>query len=255
MSYTQRIQRPLIWYLNPWTDASDTLNLRTGNPYLNPELNHAVELAHSINTEKGLSINSSFYWRYTDNAIEYLSSINEEGVTLMMPENIAQRKTYGVNLNLSGQLNKNWNMNGGTDIRYIDVENPAQDLRSNGITWNMNLNTTYKLPKSYSVQLNGNYGSGWISLQNRNSGWLWYGLAAKKEFWDNKASVTLAVNNPFSNSFAQTGKRSDTTFISESESKIFNRSARLSFEWRFGQMSSEGGKRGKKIKNDDAAGR
>jgi hypothetical protein len=30
------------------------------------------------------------------------------------------------------------------------------------------------------------------------------------------------------------------------------RSARITFEWRFGQMNGDGGKKGKKIKNDDS---
>ena len=255
MSYTQRIQRPLIWYLNPWVDASDTLNLRTGNPYLDPELNHAVELGYSLNTDKGLSVNSALYWRYTDNAIEYVTTVNQEGISLSLPENMAQRKTYGWNLNLAGQINKNWRMNGGADLRYLDLKSPGQNLQNDGLVWSLNLNTTYKLPKNYSLQANGNHGSGWINLQGSNSGWRWYSIAAKREFWDNKASLTLGVNNPFSKGFRQTGHRSDPTFVSEDESFIYNRSARLSFEWRFGQMSNDRGKRSKKISNDDKAGR
>jgi outer membrane receptor protein involved in Fe transport len=255
LNYNQRIQRPLIWYLNPWVDASDTLNLRTGNPKLDPELNHGLELSHSVNTEKGISLNSALYWRYTDNAIEYLTSVNEDGVSMSSPQNIAQRKSYGLNLNLSGQPNKNWNLNGGTNIRYIDVESPAQNLRNSGFVWGMNLNSTYKLPKDYSLQAFGNYSSGWINLQNTNSGWYWYGFAAKREFWDKKANLSLSVNNIFSDSFRQTGQQADPTFTSEFTSLNFNRSARLTFEWRFGQMNSDGGKRSKKISNDDKAGR
>ncbi len=40
-SYTQRITRPLIWFLNPWVNRSDPKNISTGNPTLRPELNHA----------------------------------------------------------------------------------------------------------------------------------------------------------------------------------------------------------------------
>ncbi|WP_299990771.1 outer membrane beta-barrel family protein [uncultured Pontibacter sp.] len=254
-SYTQRIQRPLIWYLNPWVDASDTLNLRTGNPYLDPELNHAVELGHSMSTDKGLNINTALYWRYTDNAIEYLSQVDENGVSILSPQNVAQRKIYGVNLNLSGQLNKNWNMSGGSDLRYLDVESPARNLSNSGLVWSMNMNTTYKLPKDYSFQAYGNYSSGWLNLQSSNSGWHWYGFAAKREFLDKKASVTLGVNNPFNRSIKQIGQRNDPTFAYESRSFNFNRSVRLSFEWRFGQMNTNGGKRSKKINNDDKGGR
>lgn len=160
VSYTQRIQRPLIWYLNPWVNASDTLNLSTGNPYLDPELNHAVELAHNLNTDKGFSFNTALYWRYTDNAIEYLSTVNAEGVSTSMPQNIARRKNYGMNINMSGQLTKNWNLNSGADLRYVDLKSPAMNMSNDGLVLNLNMNSTYKLPKNYSVQAFGSVGTG-----------------------------------------------------------------------------------------------
>jgi outer membrane receptor protein involved in Fe transport len=168
-SYTQRIQRPLIWYLNPWRNESDPNNIVTGNPFLDPELSHATELSHSVSTEKGVSINSSLYWRYTGNAIEYLATVDAAGVSLTRPQNIAGRRAFGLNLNLSGQANKNWNLNGGGDLQYVDLTSPALNQRNHGLVWSLNLNSTYKLPKDYTLQVNGNYNSGWISLQGTNT--------------------------------------------------------------------------------------
>jgi ferric enterobactin receptor len=58
-SYTQRITRPMIWYLNPWVNQSDPKNLVTGNPDLKPELNHAAEMGLSLAGPKGLSVNTA----------------------------------------------------------------------------------------------------------------------------------------------------------------------------------------------------
>jgi outer membrane receptor protein involved in Fe transport len=254
-SYTQRIQRPQIWYLNPWLNASDPKNMYTGNPYLNPELSHATELSHGVSTKSGLSINTAFYWRLTDNAIEYLSKVDSAGISLSKPQNIAKRKAYGMNLNLAGQPNKNWNVNGGGDIRYVDLNSPGLNQRNTGFVWSINVNSTYKLSNNYSLQANGNFNSGWINLQGTNTGFYWYGFSAKKEFWDKKASLNLGVNNPFNRSVHQKGDRSAPTFTSETRSFFVNRSVRLTFEWRFGQMNMDGGKQSKKIRNDDASGR
>ncbi|GAB3642013.1 TonB-dependent receptor [Spirosoma arcticum] len=251
VSYTQRISRPLIWYLNPWVNAADPQNIRTGNPFLNAELSHTTELAHSLTTKKGVSINSSVYWRQTNNAIEYLSTVDAAGVSTAKPQNIGRRANYGLNLNGSGQPNKDWNLSAGGDLRYMDLRSPATNLRNSGWIWSVNLNTTYKLPKNYTVQANGNYGSGWINLQGRFSGWYWYGISAKREFWDKKASLTLGVNSPFNRGVRQTGREQATTFVSDIQSLNVTRSARLTFEWRFGQMNNGGGKQSKKINNDD----
>lgn len=255
-SYTQRIQRPLIWFLNPWRNESDSLNVFTGNPYLDPELNHAVELSHSVTTKKGVSVNSAFYWRFTDNAIEYLATVEPNGVSVMSPRNIAQRATYGVNLNASGQLSKDWTFNGGADVRYQELSSPALGQRNGGLIGRFNLNTTYKFPKDITMQADGNYDTGWISLQGRGTGFYWYNFSAKREFWSKKASLTLGVSNPFSRGVRQTFRQSAPTFTNESRNFFVTRNVRLAFEWRFGQMTAGGsGKQSKKINNDDKGGR
>lgn len=253
-SYTQRIQRPQLWFLNPWVNASDPRNLQTGNPYLNPELNHAVELGHSVTTKAGLSINSAFYFRLTNNAIEYIRTVDEAGISLSKPQNIAKRMAYGLNTNLSGQANKNWTLNGGVDLRYVDLTSPALNQRNSGLVGNVNFSSTYKLPHDYTFQANANINSGWIMLQGSGSSFYWYGFALKRELMAKKASLTLGVNNPFNRGVSQTNRQAGASFDSETRSFFVSRSVRLAFEWRFGQMSS-GGKQSKKVQNDDAGGR
>lgn len=250
VSYTQRITRPMIWVLNPWVNINDPKNIQTGNPYLNPELSHAVELVHSVSTAKGTSINTSLYYRGTNNAIEYLQTVNDDGVSLIKPQNIGVRKAYGVNVNISGKPAKNLDLNGGADIRYVDLSSPSTNQSNNGIVWNTNLNSTYKIGKNYTIQANGSFGSGWISLQGTNSGFYWYGFSGKRTFIKEKASISLTASNPFNKGIYQTGKQSGSTFTSESNSFYYNRQVRVSFEWKFGQMSA-GGKQSKRITNDD----
>lgn len=252
VSYTQRITRPLIWYLNPWLNQSDPKNITTGNPDLEPELNHATELSFSTRTPKGTSINSTLYWRLTDNAIEYISRVNASGVSLSRPENIAHRTAYGMNTNVTAQPLKGWSLNGSADVRYMDIYSKALQQQKNGIVWNTNLNTTYKLPRDFTLQANGGVGSGWINLQRTTTThWYWYGLSAKRQFLEKKATLTLSVNNPFARGVVQKSIESSSTYQTESQNFFVNRSVRLTFEWRFGQMSTGSGKQGKKIKNDD----
>ncbi|MVM34089.1 TonB-dependent receptor [Spirosoma sp. HMF4905] len=255
ISYTQRIQRPMIWSLNPWLNQSDPKNIQTGNPYLNPELSHATELSYNVSTKKGLSVNSALYWRLTNNAIDYISTVDAAGISTSKPQNIAQRKAMGLNVNLSSQPVKNWNLNGGGDIRYVDLFSPALNQGNSGLVWSVNMNTSYKLAQNYTLQANGNYSSGWISLQGTNTGFYWHSISAKREFMNKQASLTLGLNNPFIRGVSQTNRQSAPTFESESTYYFIRRSVRLTFEWRFGQMNAGGGKKGKKISNDDKDGR
>jgi len=251
VSYTQRIQRPMVWYLNPWINQSDPKNIQTGNPLLNPELSHATELAYSLSAKNGLSLNTALYWRLTNNAIEYLATVDAAGISITKPQNIGQRKAYGMNVNVSSQPTKSWTLNGGGDLRYVDLSSPALKQGNSGLVWNLNLNTSYKLPHNYTLQANGNYNSGWISLQGTNTGFYWHSISAKHDILNKQASLTLGLNNPFYRGIAQTSRQSAPTFESESHFYMIRRSVRLTFEWRFGQMSTGGSKKGKKISNDD----
>jgi len=253
-SYTQRIQRPQLWFLNPWVNASDPRNLQTGNPYLDPELNHAVELGHSVTTKSNLSVNTAFYWRMTNNAIEYVRTVDEAGVALSKPQNIARRIAYGMNMNLSGQATKTWTLNGGLDVRYVDLNSPMLNQRNSGLVGNANISSTYKMPHNYTFQANGNFNSGWVNLQGKGTSFYWYGFALKREMMNKKASLTLGVNNPFNRGVSQRLRQSAPTFESDTRFFFVSRSARLAFEWRFGQMSS-GGKQSRKVQNDDAGSR
>lgn len=255
VSYTQRIQRPMVWYLNPWLNQSDPKNIQTGNPYLDPELSHATELSYNVSTKKGLSLNTALYWRFTNNAIEYLATVDASGTSLTTPQNIAQRKAYGLNTNITSQPTKNWSLNGGVDLRYVDLRSPALNQGNSGIVWSTNLNTSYKLPNNYTIQANGNFNSGWISLQGQYTGFYWHSISAKREFMNKQASLTLGLNNPFYQRVYQTNRQSAPTFESQTNYAFFRRSVRLTFEWRFGQMNTGGGKKGKKISNDDKDGR
>lgn len=255
ISYTQRIQRPQIWSLNPWINQSDPKNIMTGNPGLNPELSHSTELAHSLTTKKGLSLNSALYWRQTNNAIEYLSSVDATGIATTSPQNIGRRATYGLNINLSGDVVKDLNLNVGTEIQYLDLRSPALGQQNTGWVSSLNANVTYKASKLTTFQLNSYFSTGWISLQSQQSGWQFYQVSAKQEFWDKKASLTLRVTNPLARDVRITATQQAPTFTAQGTSYIVNRQVQLAFEWQFGQMKSGTSKQSKKISNDDRSGR
>lgn len=253
VSYTQRISRPLIWFLNPFKNYSDPKNVQTGNPYLNPELTHATELSYSTFGKNGASFNAALFWRQTNNSIEWLSTVDAQGVALSAPQNIGRNASYGANTNLSLQPNKNFNISVNADLTYVNLTSVALNQQTSGWVWSTGPNASYKLPKDWTIQASGYVGSGWISLQSRNSGWYYYGLSAKKEMMDKKLTLTLNLNNPFNRSVRITGNQFAPSYVAQNTSAFVNRSVRLTLSYKFGQMSA-GGKQSRKISNDDSKG-
>jgi ferric enterobactin receptor len=250
-SYTQRIQRPMIGYLNPWRNESDPKNISTGNPLLEPELTHGTELSHSLTTSGGWSFFSGLYWRFANNAIEALATVDSSGVSFRQPLNIARRVSYGFHFNCSGQAGPNWYFNFGGDVRHAELYSHASSQSNAGEVGTAYLTTSYTLPRNFTLEATGNYVSARVNIQGTDSYFYWYGFSVKKELWNKKASLTLVVNNPFERGVIQRGEQSASTFSTLSRYMTINRSARIDFNWRFGQTKGSGNKQSRKIKNSD----
>ena len=251
-SYTQRITRPQVGYLNPYVNFSNPQNLVTGNPALDAELAHLSELAYSTFIGKKIFLNTAVYHRQTNNAIEYVFSVNEAGVSISRPLNIARRSISGFQVNTNVQPIRNMTVSGGGALQWIDAYSSALLQGNKGLVWNFTTNLSYRFAKGVIVQANGNYNSGRIILQGRSSGLYGYSVSARKELWNKKASLTLSANTPFNRVVRQENLRDAPTFTSYGYSANVTRSVLATFYWQFGQNTSNS-RQSKKINNDDKA--
>ncbi|WP_233636097.1 TonB-dependent receptor domain-containing protein [Hymenobacter setariae] len=263
-AYSRRITRPFIDYLNPFVDRSDRQNLSFGNPYLSPELTDAYELSYNTNF-KSNSINISASVRHTGNAIEsvrFLTTnpsaplpagvVPDPSVTAQTFQNVAANTFYQLNFYGSFKPLENWDLSGGPDVQYIVRRSPALNTNRQGLTAGLNLNTSYKLKKGFSLQ-----GFVYASLpspdiQGRGSANLYYQMGAKKTFLKEKADLVLNFGSPFNNYWPYRNTVSTALFEERSEFRAYQRSFRLSFSYRFGQAQQ--GKQRKQISNDDTKG-
>ncbi|MBH8568144.1 TonB-dependent receptor [Microvirga sp. STS02] len=251
-AYSRRITRPYIDYLNPFIDRSDPKNLVYGNPGLNPELTDSYELSFNTNGKAG-SLNVAASMRRTGNAIESIRlGPDANGVTRQTYANVASNAYYQLNFYGSAKPAKGWDISGGPDIQYIVRRSPSLGIERRGFTASLNFNTSYKLPKKFTLQgfMFGSLPS--PDLQGRGSANLYYQVGAKKTFLNDKADLVLNFAAPFNDYWLYRNTTDTPTFSETNRNYAYQRSFRLSFNYRFGQAQQT--KQRKSISNDDVKG-
>lgn len=234
INYTERIRRPEIWDLNPYINASDPKNITYGNPHLRPEITRTIEFGYTYSATSGLSINNSLFLNSNKNGIEYLSIVDSLGISRTNPQNIAAIKRMGLNTNIYMPINENWIVGGDIEIYHVWFDSKALLVKNDGTIYSIGINSSYDLPVDFTVQLSGDYNNGLIFLQGKSSFYYTYRFSIEKELFNNKASLTVNVNNPFRRNQQQRTHLNATSFYSKTSDRHYDRSFTVTFSWRFG---------------------
>ena len=262
LGYNMRIQRPGIWYLNPYLNNIDPQRISQGNPNLDSEKSNNVNFNFSKFAQK-FSINASVSYTFVNNAIErYTVIANFPDSDPLSQYNGASYSTYG-NIGKRQQvglfLYGSWNpvplfrlyMNGGFDYTNIDSKS-ALGLTKDGVAGRVFAGTQFNLPKDFRINLNGGYFSPWVQLQGKQSPFYFAGLNVSKDFLKKKLSVSLGAQNPFWKTMKMESTTTGEGFVDRSTTWRHAREFRLSVSYRFGTMKGQIKKVRRGINNDDS---
>lgn len=252
LSYTQRIQRPQFYYLNPYVNQADSKNQYGGNPYLKPELTHSIEANYSVSI-KQTSFNASFFLRQTNNAIESINTVDSSGVLKQIFQNVAQNSAYGLNLSANTKIIKQWSVNGSLNVFYNVLE--SEELKTRNADWmyRINLNSSIDFGKGIKAQLFGFYNSARVNLQGKYGGFGFYNMVLQKEVLKKKGTIGFGYDNPFNRRIKWRNDFVGPNFVQIQDVAMYRRGWRINLKYEFGQMTS-GPRQKKRISNDDKKG-
>jgi outer membrane receptor protein involved in Fe transport len=252
-SYSRRLQRPSLWYMNPYVLNEDPRNISYGNPYLNPEFTHSLELG--ISRFKG-GKNLSFTLQYgnTLDVINNLTTINSAtGVTTSSYQNLGTTQRLALIFSISGDWKQKFQYSANGTIAHFDMRGSSgtTPYANTGNVANGYLNLTYTINKKWKLSTWGNIGSPRINLQGRNSPWWNYQFSFNRSFLkDHALRLGLNMDNAFHKERVWVNTVNDPAFTTISNSYQPARAIRLSVNYRFGKLK-ENVSRKKGVKNDD----
>lgn len=159
MSYSRRINRPGSRSLNPFPIYSDPLNLRQGNPSLQPEYINSYEVGYEKFWNK-ISLTNTIYFKQTVDRIQRIRRFFEDGRSVTTYANVDE--SYDMGLEIIGTYNPfSWLKNTIAFNAFesrLSAEIDGTRLSNRGISWDVKLNTSISLlDNTTAIQINAQY--------------------------------------------------------------------------------------------------
>jgi outer membrane receptor protein involved in Fe transport len=223
LSLTRRVNRPNFNQLVPYTDSSNKFNITRGNPNLVPEFTQSAELSYLKTFARNATLMGSVYYKYTNHLItgyiEQDTNASTGGTTLINTY-INAESSNSLGAEITGQLplTKWWDLSANLNVYHSTINAgttgavPQQALWS----WFGKLNTNFRLPAGFTVQVSGFYqsktnlpvntnsnqpGPPNMTSQSASQGFIasFYevDLAVKKTFLAQKMALSLSFNDIF----------------------------------------------------------
>ena len=251
LSYNMRISRPGITYLNPYRDDSDPTALNYGNPDLEVEKAHNVNLVYNYFTTKFM-LNLTARYCFTGNGISPYS-FYQDNVLHSTYGNIIESTTAGLNafVMVNAGAKTRIILNGGVD--YSDLRSDVLGQQNSGWSGNGLLGFQQTLPWDLRFSANAILMSRTKDLQGWSTGISLGTLGLTKTFLDDRLSASLSIISPLDSGSLAIKSHSETReFTSDMSIAVPIRQASLSISWTFGKQGNFGVKKTRKtITNDD----
>ncbi len=200
LSYSRRVNRPSSQDLNPFTNYADPYNLRSGNPYLNPEYINSFDLGYTQQIKK-VTITSSIYYRETRDAITRVKRFTSDNTATVTMDNVARNQVTGLELVLQVRPTSWWRNTLSFDGSYIvftNKETGATDFNNKGFNWGIKYTGAVDFwKKTATVQVNVNHSAPRITAQGKVYPWRFVDISVSKSFLKRNLIVSLKLADVF----------------------------------------------------------
>jgi len=197
-SYSYRIGRPWFRNLLPFGDYRDPRSLFLGNPTLQPEYTHSVELGYLIEFEKG-SVLSSIYNRSRKDVVERITEIDDSGIARIFPVNLDKETSYGLELNINYTPFEWWRISASGNFfrSIIDGYYQEQQYGRDTYAWMTRTSSNFTILKNLEFQSAINYIGPRAVPQGKNLASYSVDLGLSYDVFKRKGTISAGVRDLF----------------------------------------------------------
>lgn len=251
-SYNRSIQRPNYSQLNPFSYFINENNFTTGDP----DLQSAITDKYSLGYVAENKYTFEFYYRTTEGAVDVLSFQNNENRFLRsISTNIEKNQGVGFDFKYFAFIKDWWSFYHYNSLFYeknsfiaIESNNELVTIGSSGMLTQLINSFTISKDKTFTANLifmhltglaTGNYLMDDFTLVN---------LSLRKTLWDNRASLSVTVNDifdTFNRKLQSDYLNQRNSYFAQTES----RTLQVGFVYNFGNFRLKDN--AKQIRNDE----
>ncbi len=263
ISYTRRINRPNFFQLIPYTDYTDSLNITRGNPDLVPEFTNSLEMSYLKTLKGNNTFLASLYYKRTDHLITryldtFTNQISGKNDLVNTYINASYSQTIGAEFTAVNKLTNEWDLTTNINVynSKINTDNitPSQDALW---SWFGKINSNFKLPAKFKLQITGLYQSksnlpvntggggfggppGMRGGQSASQGYIaafWaVDAAVSRSFFKNDAgTLSVSIGDIFRTKYSK--QHSESEFFVQDYNRLRDpQLVRVNFSYRFGKM-------------------
>lgn len=207
LGYKMRINRPGIWYLNPYLDDRIPDAISQGNPNLDTEKSHAVDLQFSSYNSK-LTYTLTGTYQFVNNSIESVDRLVNDRNIEGLPNPTGKDVIYSSYANI-GHIQyaglmayANWTpitntritLNGSVGYSHMS---DGQSLRNHGWCTNIDASLQQTFAKTWIFNASYYVQTPQPTLQGKDARYQWYNFSLSKSFMDKRLTLTAYIINPF----------------------------------------------------------
>jgi len=194
LSYSRRIGRPAYLALNPYYQYIDAYTLELGNPTLQPQLYHSLQLSYIYKSALNISLYGYLYNKGFINVIDYLEGQN---YNLTYQANASTGNRFGLSATMPYEPFEWWSMQLSLDAAYsyekADITNFSYS--GSGFGYDLSLYENFNLKNNWNISLNGFY-SGRAGTPNGYSKATYdFSTSVKKHLFNKKLQVLAGCSN------------------------------------------------------------
>ena len=238
LGYSRRTNRPGIWKLEPYITYEDYHTRIIGNPDLESEYIHSLELSWRKmigNTQ----LTATGFVRRRTGVVDYVRRAYDVGVTLDSIINAGNGWRKGLELQVTTKPTSWWQLTANGNLSFHNFRATYEGCTStHNTTGALGWINNFRLAKNTALQFDGHFVSGHHLTQGWESAYVYFDIAARQTLLGGKLQLGLVAHDVFHTARYHSLRTSDL-LSSETWVRPTYPNISLSFSYRFRQPSAK----------------